>query len=189
MNETRKKPKKPKSVARSAISWIITLGAAVLFAFLISRFVLANASVISGSMEATVMTGDRVLCNRLAYLNSGPKRFDIIFFEFDEEEKPSNYLKRVVGLPGEKVEIKDGKVYIDDSENPLPDEFVNGVPHGDYGPFNVPEDHYFLLGDNRNLSFDSKDWQNPYIAREKIIGKAFFTYYPKFKALSDYKAE
>ncbi len=189
MEETRQKEKKKKSAARGLISWAITLGVAVAVALIISNFVLANASVISGSMETTVMTGDRVLCNRLAYIGSEPKRFDIIFFKFEEEETPSNYLKRVIGLPGETLEIKDGKVYVNGAEDPLPDEFIQGVPHGDYGPFNVPEGHYFLLGDNRNVSFDSKDWQNPYIAKEKIIGKAFFVYYPKFKTLSDYKEE
>lgn len=186
MQAKKNRRKKKHSLARNILSWMLTIGIAAVIALFISNFVLANASVISGSMENTVMTGDRVLCNRLAYLGGrGPGRFDIIFFKFTEEEEPVNYLKRVIGLPGETVQIRDGKVYIDGAETPLPDHFVNGVPAGNYGPFEVPEEHYFLLGDNRNISFDSKDWNNPYIAREQIIGKAFFTYFPKCKLLTD----
>ena len=126
------------------------------------------------------MTGDRVMCNRLAYAFSDPKRFDVILFEFPYDDEPVNYVKRLIGLPGETVEIIDGKVYIDGAAKPLNDSFTREMPHGSFGPFEVPEGQYFVLGDNRNNSFDSKSWDIPYIPRDKLIGKAMFAYYPHF---------
>lgn len=175
---------------RSALfSWGKTIVSSVAIALFINTCLVANASVVSGSMEKTIMTGERVLFNRLAYYGKGPERFDIVFFYFPDAKKDGKtpkYLKRVIGLPGETVRIVDGKVYINDSMSPLPDDFVKGTPKGNYGPFIVPEDHYFLLGDNRNHSYDSKNWPNPFIARNLIIGKAFLSYYPNPHIVRDY---
>ena len=92
-------------------------------AFLLGHFVYINARVPSGSMEQTIMTGDRVFGNRLAYKNKEPERFDIVIFKYPDD--PSQlFVKRVIGLPGETVNIVDGKVYINDSEEPLDDSFV-----------------------------------------------------------------
>ena len=86
-------------------------------------------------------------------------------------------------MPGETVEIKDGKVYINGSEKPLKDSFTPETPVGDYGPYTVPENSYFVLGDNRNYSRDSRFWNNPYVAEDKILGKAVLRYFPGIKLL------
>lgn len=87
-------------------------------AYLLGHFVYINARIPSGSMEQTIMTGDRVFGNRLAYKTKDPERFDIVIFEYPDD--PSQlFVKRVIGLPGETVNIVDGKVYINDSEEPL----------------------------------------------------------------------
>ena len=138
-----------------------------------------NATVPSGSMEPTVMTGDRVIGLRLAYMFSSPKRGDVIVFKYPDD-RSVQYLKRIIGLPGEKVEIKDGKVYINDSEEPLEEEYLTVVPTDNYGPYFVPEDSYFMLGDNRNNSKDSRYWKNTYVKKEDIVAKVLFGYYPKF---------
>ena len=171
----RQKP----SFMKAIFPWLKTIFAAFLIAVLISQFVIVNASVISGSMENTIMTGDRVICNRLAYLFSPPQRFDVIAFDHGAADASWIYVKRIIGLPGERVEIIDGQVYIDDQTAPLPDDFVNGVPTGNYGPFDVPEGHYFVLGDNRDLSYDSKNWLDPFLPREQILGRAIFIYHPR----------
>lgn len=171
--------KNKKSILGELISWAKSLAMALIIALLINNFLLVNASIESGSMETTIMTGDRVLCHRLAYLTQDPSRFDVVIFNYTQDDGEAiKYVKRIIGLPGETVDIVDGKVYIDSSPTPLPDSFTNGSPHGDFGPFEVPEDHYFVLGDNRNNSYDSKSWLDPYLPQDKILGKVFCTYYP-----------
>ena len=128
------------------------------------------------------MTGDRVFGSRLTYKLKDPERFDIVIFKYPDDESQL-FIKRVIGLPGEKVEIKDGKVYINDSETPLDDSFTPEEAVGDWGPKVVPEGHYFMLGDNRNCSKDSRYWQNTFVAKDKILGKAKVRYFPNPKIL------
>lgn len=149
---------------------------------IINNVLLINARVPSESMEKTIMTGDRFFGNRLAYLFSDPERFDIVVFKYPDDESQL-FVKRVIGLPGETVEIKEGKVYINGSETPLDDSFTPETPIGDYGPYVVPEDSYFMLGDNRNHSGDSRFWKQPYVEKEKIVGKAILRYFPGIKIL------
>ena len=151
-------------------------------AFLLGHFVYINARVPSGSMEQTIMTGDRVFGNRLAYKTKDPERFDIVIFKYPDD--PSQlFVKRVIGLPGETVNIVDGKVYINDSEEPLDDSFCPETPEGSFGPYTVPDGCYFMLGDNRSVSKDSRYWHNTYVKKEKIIAKAFVMYWPSLKWL------
>lgn len=161
------------------IKMIIFVVAVVL---IINNVLLINARVPSESMEKTIMTGDRFFGNRLAYLFSDPERFDIVVFKYPDDESQL-FVKRVIGLPGETVEIKEGKVYINESETPLDDSFTPETPIGDYGPYVVPEDSYFMLGDNRNHSGDSRFWKQPYVEKEKIVGKAILRYFPGIKIL------
>lgn len=148
----------------------------------VNNFLLINAKIPSESMEQTIMTGDRVFGNRLAYVFGEPERYDIIIFKYPDNEKEL-FIKRIIGMPGETVEIKDGKVYINGSEEPLKDSFTPETPVGDYGSYTVPEDSYFVLGDNRNYSRDSRFWNNPYVAEDKILGKAVLRYFPGIKLL------
>ena len=154
----------------------------VVVVLIVNNFLLINAKIPSESMEDTIMTGDRIFGNRLAYLFGDPQRYDIVIFKYPDDETQL-YIKRVIGLPGETVEIRDGKVYIDGSETPLDDSFTPETPVGNYGPYTVPEGCYFMLGDNRNYSKDSRFWQNPYVEKEKILGKAVMKYFPGFKIL------
>lgn len=163
------------------LSWGKYFAFAIAAALAINNILIVNAKVPSGSMETTIMTGDRVVANRLAYLRKTPQRFDVVVFKFPDDES-QNFVKRVIGLPGETVEIKAGQVYINNS--PLDDSaYVREPAGGDYGPFIVPEFHYFMLGDNRGNSHDSKGWNNPYVDVNKILGEVMFGYYPQFKTL------
>ena len=151
----------------------------VVFALLFT-FVVVNAKLPSGSMENTIMTGERLFGNRLAYTNSDPERYDIVIFKYPDDESRL-FVKRVIGLPGETVTIRDGKVYINDSTEPLMDSFCPEKPTGDFGPFTVPEGCYFMMGDNREHSNDSRYWTNKYVSKDKIVGKVGFRYWPLTK--------
>lgn len=154
----------------------------VVIVFIINNVFLINARIPSESMEKTIMTGDRIFGNRLAYLTKDPERFDIVIFKFPDDESQL-FIKRIIGLPGETVTIKDGKVYINDSEEPLDDSFVAETPEGDFGPYEVPEGCYFMLGDNRNHSRDSRYWINSFVEKDKILGKAVVRYFPSPKLI------
>lgn len=167
----------------------------VIVVLVVNNVVLINAKIPSESMEKTIMTGDRIFGFRLAYgLNidlfgkhiskkvKDPERFDIIIFKYPDDEDQL-FIKRLIGLPGETVEIKDGKVYINGSDTPLDDSFVPETPIGSYGPYTVPEDSYFMLGDNRNRSKDSRFWDNTFVTFDEIVGKAVIRYYPFVKLL------
>lgn len=160
-------------------SFAFTLLITVAVVFVLKNFVIINANVPTGSMENTIMPGDNLLGLRLAYIMEEPQRGDVIFFYFPDDET-QKYVKRIIGLPGETVTILDGKIYIDDSEVPLEEPYLKEEWTRGTGPFvfEVPEDSYLCLGDNRNRSVDAREWNKPYVTREKIIGKALFTYFP-----------
>lgn len=167
-----------KEKRRELIEWILVFVVAILAAVVLNGFILVNARIPSASMENTIMTGDRIFGSRLAYKKEDPARGDIIIFRFPDDEKQL-FIKRIIGLPGETVIIKDGKVYINDSEEPLDESsYINEEPYGDFGPFEVPNDAYFVMGDNRNKSYDARYWTNTYVYRDKILGKAFIRYFP-----------
>ncbi len=166
-----------KKYIKEILYWVIIGAAGMLLGYCINTFLIVNATVPSGSMENTIMTGDHIYGNRFAYTKSDPQRYDIVIFYFPDDEKQI-FIKRVIGLPGETVNIIDGKVYINDSDTPLRDDFIREPMLGSFGPFQVPEGHYFMLGDNRNTSMDSRFWKNPYVAKDKILGKGIFCYWP-----------
>ena len=190
--------KEETSVKAEIISWIEVIAVAVLLALFIDNFIIINATVPSGSMEKTIMTGDRVLGTRFSYWFSEPKRGDIVVFKYPVDEargKNTKFIKRIIGLPGETVEIKDGAVYINGDK--LEEDYINGtwkVANDGY-TFEVPEDHYLMLGDNRNNSSDARYWPEialregvvssveealplSYVEKKKILGKAYFCYWP-----------
>jgi len=177
-DETSKKTSKKKnSLGRELMEDVIMVLVVLVVVFLIKNFVLINAVIPSGSMENTIMTGDRVFGNRLAYRFGDPERGDIAIFRYPDDESEL-YIKRVMGLPGDTIEIKDGLLYLNNSEEPLAEPYLKEIPEGDFGPYQVPEGCYFMLGDNRNKSNDSRMWENTYVTRENVLAKAVFRYYP-----------
>ncbi len=167
---------------KEILDWLKVILAAVAISFILNNFVIVNAQVPTGSMENTVLTNDRVFAFRRSYLFENPQRGDIVVFPLPDDES-QNYLKRIIGLPGDTVEIKDGKVYINNSEEPLQEDYLKEKPTGDYGPYEVPEDSYFMLGDNRNISLDSRYWEHTFVKKNKIMGKVVLRYYPSIKLL------
>ena len=166
----------PFDVKREIMEWIIVICVAIVIAIVLNTFIIVNAIIPSASMEPTIMTGNRIFGNRLAYIKEDPKRGDIIIFRYPDNEKEL-CIKRIIGEPGDTVTIIEGKVYINDSDTPLDEPYLKVIPLGDYGPYEVPADSYFVMGDNRNNSADSRFWQNTFVKREKILGKAAVRYF------------
>lgn len=178
--EESKKPAKRRSWIKELASWVMILVISFAVAFFVNEVILINARIVSGSMEKTIMTGDRVMGTRFAYWFSEPERQDIVIF-YSPDKSTKTLIKRIIGLPGDWIEIYDGVVYVNDE--PLEEPYLWEEMEGSYGPYQVPQGCYFVLGDNRNGSGDSRYWSNPYIKRDEILGKACFIYWPRIKGL------
>lgn len=174
--QDKKKRRKRAKIIKELASYAIVILAAFILASVTNRFLIVNARIPTGSMIPTIMEGDRIIGNRIAYMSSEPKRGDIIVFYYPDDET-EKYVKRIIGLPGETVYIADGLVYIDGQ--PLDEsDYLTVTTAGVSGPFVVPDDSYFVMGDNRNSSWDSRFWKNTFVHKDKIIAKAEFCYYP-----------
>ena len=172
------------SLIREIWSWVSILAIAALIAFVLNTFIIANSRVPSGSMENTIMTGDRLIGSRLSYKFSDPKRGDIIIFRWPDDES-IYFVKRIIGMPGDTVRISKGKVYLNNSGIPLDEPYIKEemIPEEDV-EYKVPENSYFMLGDNRNNSADSRRWRNTFVHKDKIVAKVLFEYFPRIKIIS-----
>lgn len=171
--------KRDSTVVSDILSWVIPVVIAVVLAYVFKTYVIINATVPSSSMMNTIHKQDNLLGLRLAYQFSDPKRGDIVIF--DAPDEPGiKYIKRIIGLPGDKVVVRDAKIYINDSEEPLKEDYLKEEwtikNHG--LEYEVPKNCYLMFGDNRNNSKDARYWKNTYVKREAIIAKAWVIYYP-----------
>lgn len=199
-DENLQKSGKGKAMLKEVISWIAVILIALVLAHILTRYVIMKAQVPTGSMLDTIQIKDKLIGNRLAYLFDDPERGDIIIFPCPDNG--DEYIKRVIGLPGEKVIIHNVEgtdhagVYIDVNADGKPDE--NELLEESYIKegmelveadeiYNVPEGCYFVMGDNRNHSADSRKWYTTnYVKKENIDAKAWFRYSPsieKYKAI------
>jgi signal peptidase I len=174
-----------KKILKEIFSWIMVFVIAIGLATFINKVIIFKVEVPTGSMENTIMVGDKVETLRLSYLFSDPKRGDIVVFPYPDDES-MDYIKRIIGLPGETIEGIDGYVYI--NGEPLEESYVTSLLDSDFGPFEIPEDSYFMMGDNRNVSEDARYWENKFVDKDKIKGKAIFKY-PEFKWFTKYQYE
>lgn len=180
MNKNNRK----KMILKEFISYVVIIVAAVIVALIVDTKLIVNAVVPTASMYPTIQKKDRLIGNRLAYKNTTPQRGDIIIFPYPDDESEI-YIKRIIGLPGETVELKEGKVYIngsllDESEYLGADIITNPAP-GTSGTYFVPFGSYFVMGDNRTNSQDSRYWTNKFVSEDKIMAKAVFRYFKGFK--------
>jgi len=149
---------------------------AFVLAMVLRAFVIEGRIIPSGSMLPTIQLQDRVMVNKFIYHFKEPQRGDVVVFDPPEElHSKWDYIKRVIALPGEKVEVKKGKVYINDQ--PLKEPYLKEAIDYEFGPVVVPEGALFVMGDNRNESFDSHRW-NTWLTRDRLKGKAIFIYWP-----------
>ena len=176
--ETSEK-RQEKNPVREVLSTILYLALVILAAYLIVTFVGQRTEVNGSSMENTLDNGDNLIVDKISYRLGSPKRFDVVGFPYPQN--PSTYfIKRVIGLPGETVQIdSSGKIYINGQV--LEENFGREVisnPGLAQEPIKLGEDQYFVLGDNRNNSMDSRDSRVGLISGKSMVGKAFLRIWP-----------
>jgi signal peptidase I len=160
-----------------------TIGLSLFLALGIRQFVAEARYIPSESMVPTLEVNDRLIIEKISYLVHPPQREDIIVFWPNDKLRQQQpklkdaFIKRLIGLPGEKVEVRAGKVYINDQ--PLQEQYIEAPPDYEWGPEIVPKDAYLVLGDNRNNSYDSHFWG--YVPRQNIIGRAVFRFWPPMR--------
>jgi len=192
MTDFRQPPQTPDNTSNKAaenktnpvVEGLQTLGLSIVLALGIRTFVAEARYIPSGSMEPTLEINDRLVVEKISYHLNPPERGDIIVFWppeslfADEGNKRKDaFIKRVIGEPGETVEVRDGTVFIDGT--PLAEDYIKAPPNYTWGPETVPPDAYLVLGDNRNSSFDSHAWEpDSYVPQENIIGKAVVRFWP-----------
>ena len=175
--------KKEKSVLSELFGWIIYILIIVGLTYLIITYVGQRTRVSGQSMETTLSNGDNLIVDKISYRFKEPKRFDIIVFPYRYEEN-TYYIKRIIGLPGETVQVIDGYTYIDGEQ--LTTDIYGAEVMEDSGiaedPITLGENEYFVLGDNRNHSSDSRDPSVGVLRRDELLGKAWVRIYPFSKA-------
>jgi len=166
--------KKTKTGKSAFLELFESVAIAIILAVLIRLFIFQPFYIPSGSMEPNLQIGDRIIVSKLTYRFSEPQRGDVIVFKFPLD--PSrDFVKRAVALGGETVAISDSTLYIDGQ--PVPEQYLPpDLRFGDFGPREIPQDHYLMLGDNRNSSDDSRMWGA--LQEDYIVGKAVVIYWP-----------
>lgn len=154
--------------------WVMPVVIALVIVLFLNKFVFILVTVPTGSMEETIMPGDRLYVNELFDVEDA-QHGDVLVF-LSEELDNKRLVKRLIGMPGDTVEVMaDGSVYVNNEK--LDEPFADEVA-GEAKIFNVPENSYFFLGDNRPISYDARYWDNPYIDESEIIGKVIFRFFP-----------
>ena len=170
---------KRKKIIKEVIIWAVEIIAVILLAYFLVEYAVEKTTVVGESMETTLQEEDKIIINKFAYRFSKPKRFDVIVFKQSGKEHSYYNIKRIIGLPGETVQIKDGVVYINDepiTEKSAVDAIKN--PGLAVEPITLEDKEYFVLGDNRNLSEDSRFANIGNVVFDYIIGKAWIRLKP-----------
>jgi signal peptidase I len=187
MNRTENPVPENKSMNKEDNPWLEgfkTIALSAVLAIGIRQFVAEARYIPSGSMLPTLQINDRLIVDKLSYRFNNPQRGDIVVFSptstLEKQNFHDAFIKRVIGLPGDKVEVKNGKVYINGKA--ISENYIEEAPQYQWRPEmiglpdRVPPNSYLVLGDNRNNSYDSHYWG--YVPREKIIGRAVVRFWP-----------
>ncbi len=168
----------PLNLENSWVEALKTIALSAVLAIGIRHFVAEARYIPSGSMLPTLEINDRLIVDKLSYRFTNPERGDIVVFyptkTLQEQNFKDAFIKRVIGLPGETVEVRGERVYINNI--PIKERYIEEGPNYQYGPEVVPDDQYLVLGDNRNNSYDSHYWG--FVPRDKIIGRAVIRFWP-----------
>ncbi|MBE9138165.1 signal peptidase I [Nodosilinea sp. LEGE 07088] len=179
MSDTKPQDSGPQAPApRHRGIWretVETLGLSLLLAFGIRTFVAEARYIPSGSMLPTLEVNDRLIIDKVSYRFTEPQRGDIVVFMPPESLNETNaFIKRLMGLPGDEIEVKGGLLYV--NGEPQQEPYIAAPPDYEYGPVTVPPDAYLVLGDNRNNSVDSHYWG--FLPQDNLIGQAVFRFWP-----------
>lgn len=175
----RKRKNRAGGVMRELLGWLFYILIIIGLTYLIITYVGQRTRVSGSSMETTLSDGDNLIVDKLSYRFREPKRFDIVVFPYKYEEN-TYYIKRIIGLPGDTVQVIDGYTYINGEQ--LTSDTYGAEVMAEAGtasePITLGEDEYFVLGDNRNHSLDSRDPSVGILKREDLIGRAWVRIYP-----------
>jgi len=183
LENERKEDKKRKSTIREYAEALVI---AIVLALIIRMFVVEAFKIPSGSMIPTLLVGDHLLVSKFIYKFAEPEREDIIVFKYPDD--PSrNFIKRIIAVGGDVIEVRDKAVYVNGAQQQEQGYDVQHVsqevlsaeysPRDNFGPVTVPPNSYFMMGDNRDSSLDSRFWQNRFVNRRSIVGKALIIYW------------
>lgn len=177
-------PSKPPEHRKSAqpnpwVEGLQTIGLSIVLALGIRHFVAEARYIPSGSMEPTLQINDRLVVEKVSYYFNPPERGDIVVFWPPEQLTPPGqrrdaFIKRIIGLPGDVVEVREGQVTLNGEL--LEEDYIKAPPDYEWGPEEVPPESYLVLGDNRNSSYDSHSWG--FVPAENLIGKAMVRFWP-----------
>ena len=174
----KKQKQTPANQENPWVELLKTVGMAGFLALGIRTFVAEARYIPSGSMEPTLEINDRLIIEKITYRLRKPERGDVVVFSPTETLQQQNFrdafIKRVIGLPGEEIEVRGGRVIVNGQA--LREKYIEEKPEYDYGPVVVPEDQYLVLGDNRNNSYDSHYWG--FVPRDNLIGRAAVRFWP-----------
>ncbi|HIY03210.1 MAG TPA: signal peptidase I [Candidatus Blautia faecipullorum] len=164
---------------RKGLRWVFEIAVTLVFAALVAVLMFQTVTMQESSMEPTLEVGDRFFMNRAVYKFSSPKRGDIIVFRTNASDDAALHIRRVIGLPGETIQIRDGQIYIDgdlyDEANDFPEIINPGLAENGVS---LKSNEYFVLGDNRNNSEDSRYADIGMVKKRYIVGKIWFTCSP-----------
>jgi signal peptidase I len=162
-------------MAGLVFEWVPTLFWAILLALVLRTYAVASYYIPSGSMENTLMVRDLLIADKLSYklLHHEPQRSDVMIFRYPGDTR-LDYIKRIIGLPGDTVEVRAGIVYVNDTA--LNEAYIKEKPYNNFGPVTVGPEEFFVMGDNRNHSSDSRVWGM--VPRANIEGRALFVFWP-----------
>ena len=168
-----------KGIVKELFGWIVFIVVVVVASYLIVTFVGQRTEVSGSSMETTLSSGDQLIVDKISYRFRDPQRYDIIVFPYKYEED-TYYIKRIIGMPGETIQVIGGYVYINGE---LLESDIYGAEPMESGqladqPITLGDDEYFVLGDNRNHSSDSRDPSVGVLKRSDLLGRAWVRIYP-----------
>ncbi|MDQ7842799.1 MAG: signal peptidase I [Armatimonadota bacterium] len=166
-----------RPIWRRAAGGLWEFAKTLIIAFILAQLIMVSVAqafqVEQYSMEPTLLPHDRVLVDKFLHRLRQPRRGDVIVLRYPLNPE-RNYIKRIVALPGDRLELREGRLFINNM--PVAEPYVNGVPQGDFGPVTVPADAVFVMGDNRNNSEDSRSFGA--LKKDKIVGQAILIYWP-----------
>ena len=170
------------SLGEEAKDWIISIVVAVVLAFLIRQFIVELYIVDGPSMRPTLQSQERLVVNKFIYSLRAPEKGEILVFKYPRDQS-RDFIKRVIATPGDTIEIKDGRVYVNDQM--LNEDYILEKTRSEYPKATVPEGSVFVMGDNRNNSEDSRFADVGFVPYSLIKGKAMLVFWPfsQFKTL------
>ncbi|MNC15400.1 Signal peptidase I T [compost metagenome] len=149
--------------------WLPSIMIAVVISLFVRTYVAEAMRVPTGSMIPTIQINDRLIVEKMLWMTTLEHGDIVVFTPPVAGDENKRYVKRLMGLPGDTLEIKDGALYRNGAK--VNEPYLNEQMDYTFGPVTVPADHYFFLGDNRNISYDAHLWDTPFVSKDKLIGK------------------